>query len=62
MTTPPDKLWIRGHEAGNHNTRWNTPAPSRMTPVEGLTFLATCICDIERDTVEWARHWIADHF
>ena len=31
MTTPPDKLWIRGHEAGNHNTRWNTPAPSRMT-------------------------------
>ena len=52
MTTPPDKLWIRGHEAGNHNTRWNTPAPSRMTAVEGLIFLATCICDIERDTVE----------
>ena len=62
MTTPRDKLWIWGHEAGSHNTRWNTPAPSRMTPVEGLTFLATCICDIDRAPVEWPRQWIADHF
>ncbi len=27
MTTPRDKLWIWGHEAGSHNTRWNTPRP-----------------------------------
>ena len=61
MTTPPDKLWIRGHEAGNHNTRWNTPAPSRMTAVEGLIFLATGISDIQLVTIWWTRQWIAEH-
>jgi hypothetical protein len=27
--------------------------------IEGLVFLATCICDLELETVEWTRRWIA---
>ncbi len=39
MTNLRDKLWIWGHAAGSHDTGWNTPAPSRMTPVEGAYYL-----------------------
>ena len=28
--------------------------------VEGLIFLASCICDLEIETVEWTRQWIAE--
>lgn len=28
--------------------------------IEGMVFLATCICDLEIDAVEWTRKWIAD--
>jgi len=38
MTSPLDKLWIWGHEAGSHYTRWNTPGPSRMISVEGACY------------------------
>ena len=34
-----DKLWMWAHEAGSHNQDWNTPAPSRMTPVEGAYYM-----------------------
>ena len=27
--------------------------------IEGMIFLASCICDLELETVEWAREWIA---
>ena len=27
--------------------------------VEGLVFLASCICDLELESVEWTRKWIA---
>ena len=28
--------------------------------IEGIIFLASCICDLELDTVEWTKRWIAD--
>lgn len=28
--------------------------------IEGMVFLATCVCDLEIDAVEWTRKWIAD--
>jgi len=28
--------------------------------IEGMIFLATCICDLGLETVEWTRRWIAD--
>ena len=27
--------------------------------IEGMIFLASCICDMELETVEWTREWIA---
>ena len=39
MNTIRDRLWIWGHEAGSHDREYNTPAPSRMTPVEGACYL-----------------------
>jgi hypothetical protein len=27
--------------------------------IEGLIFLASCICDLELEAVEWTRNWIA---
>jgi len=39
MPTVRDFLWVWGHEAGSHNTGWNIPQPSRMTPAEGAFFL-----------------------
>ncbi len=27
--------------------------------IEGMIFLASCICDMELQTVEWTREWIA---
>ncbi|MEE3258843.1 MAG: hypothetical protein VX293_06510, partial [Candidatus Latescibacterota bacterium] len=39
MSTLRDKMWILAHEAGSHNQGWNTPAASRMTPVEGALYL-----------------------
>jgi hypothetical protein len=27
--------------------------------IEGLVFLASCICDLELEAVEWTRQWIA---
>jgi hypothetical protein len=29
--------------------------------IEGMIFLASCICDLELDAVEWTRRWIAAH-
>jgi hypothetical protein len=29
--------------------------------VEGLIFLASCICDLNLQAVEWSRRWIARH-
>jgi putative ABC transport system permease protein len=31
----------------------------RQGRIEGLIFLATCICDLNLDAVEWTRRWIA---
>ena len=28
--------------------------------IEGMIFLASCICDLELEAVEWARKWIAE--
>ncbi len=28
--------------------------------IEGVIFLATCICDLELEAVEWTRQWIAE--
>jgi len=28
--------------------------------IEGMIFLASCVCDIELDTVEWVSGWIAE--
>jgi hypothetical protein len=28
--------------------------------IEGMIFLASCICDLGLETVEWTRRWIAD--
>jgi hypothetical protein len=28
--------------------------------IEGIIFLASCICDLGLETVEWARQWIAE--
>ena len=28
--------------------------------IEGMIFLATCICDLDLEAVEWTRRWIAD--
>ena len=27
--------------------------------IEGMIFLASCICDLDLDAVEWTRRWIA---
>ena len=27
--------------------------------IEGMIFLASCICDLELEAVEWTRTWIA---
>lgn len=29
--------------------------------IEGMIFLANCVCDLGLDAVEWTRQWIADH-
>ena len=39
MSNVRDKFWIWGHEAGSHNTGWDLPKPSRMTPAEGAFYL-----------------------
>ncbi len=28
--------------------------------IEGMIFLASCICDLDLETVEWTRNWIAE--
>lgn len=32
----------------------------RQGRIEGMIFLASCICDLELETVEWTRRWIAE--
>ncbi len=32
----------------------------RSGRIAGMIFLASCYCDIELDTVEWLRKWLAD--
>lgn len=34
-----DRFWLWGHEAGSHDSGYNLPAPSRMTPAEGAFYL-----------------------
>ena len=29
--------------------------------IEGMIFLGSNICDLELDTVEWTKKWIADY-
>jgi len=29
--------------------------------LDGLIFLASCLCDLQLDVVEWTRRWIAEH-
>jgi hypothetical protein len=31
----------------------------REGQIEGMIFLASCICDLELEAVEWTRSWIA---
>jgi hypothetical protein len=31
----------------------------RQGRIEGMIFLASCLCDLELEAVEWTRHWIA---
>jgi hypothetical protein len=31
----------------------------RQRRIEGMIFLASCVCDLELETVEWTRDWIA---
>lgn len=28
--------------------------------IEGIIFLASCVCDLGLESVEWSRRWIAD--
>ena len=28
--------------------------------IDGMIFLASCICDLNLETVEWTRRWIAE--
>src|SRR5262245_35477496 len=39
MPTLRDHLWLWAHEAGSHDTGYDTPAPSRMTPAEAAFYL-----------------------
>jgi hypothetical protein len=32
----------------------------REGKIEGMIFLASNICDLDLETVEWTRRWIAD--
>ena len=32
----------------------------RQGRIEGMVFLASCICDMGLETVEWTRQWIAE--
>lgn len=32
----------------------------RQGRIDGMIFLASCICDLELETVEWTRQWIAE--
>ena len=31
----------------------------RQRRIDGLIFLASCICDLKLDAVDWTRRWIA---
>ena len=39
METVRDRLWMWGHEAGSHDTGYNLPGPSRITPAEAALYL-----------------------
>ena len=39
MATVRDRLWVWGHEAGSHNSGYDLPGPSRMTPAEAALYL-----------------------
>ena len=28
--------------------------------IEGMVFLASCICDLDLEAVEWTRRWLAE--
>jgi hypothetical protein len=32
----------------------------RQGRIEGLIFLASCVCDLELEAVEWTRKWIPE--
>jgi len=32
----------------------------REGAIDGMIFLASCICDLELETVEWTRRWIQE--
>jgi hypothetical protein len=35
-----DRLWLWAHPAGAHNTGWDLPAPSRITPIEAAYYMS----------------------
>jgi hypothetical protein len=34
-----DQFWLWGHNAGSHDSEWNLPGPSTITPVEAACYL-----------------------
>ena len=34
-----ERFWLWGHEAGSHDSEWNLPKPSRITPVEAARYM-----------------------
>ncbi len=39
MESVRDRLWIWAHDAGSHNSGYNLPGSSRITPTEGACYL-----------------------
>jgi len=40
MATIRDRFWLWGHDSGSHDTHWNIPEKSRITPVEAAYYLS----------------------
>ena len=48
----PIQLDLMKHQC-ELGTRWIEEGP-----IEGMIFLASCICDLDIEAVEWTRSWI----
>ena len=49
----PMPLDLMRHQ-GESGLRW-----LRQGRIEGIIFLASCVCDLELQAVEWTRGWVA---